>query len=254
MYLYLYHRSVVFVLFVVRGTIGADDSDAAGVVKEGWAKTFGAGTKVDTDSQEHMQWIFARAAERAAQYNIDGVTYSLTMGVTKHIIPAIASTNALVSAACCLEAFKLVTFASQTLNNWFMYMGTTGVNTETFDYQKSPDCPVCNRVGVKVSKTDTLQDFLNTLSEIQHFALYKPDRTNVSMAGQSLIMRKPEVLFNATKGNLSKTLGELGLEDGDELVLSSIDAEKGTIVSLSLDEGVCPRVAGEEGKGRGGAA
>ncbi|XP_016104102.1 NEDD8-activating enzyme E1 catalytic subunit-like [Sinocyclocheilus grahami] len=42
---------------------------------------------------EHDQWVFQESLKRAAEFNITGVTYRLTQGVVKRIIPAVASTN-----------------------------------------------------------------------------------------------------------------------------------------------------------------
>lgn len=54
------------------------------------------------------------------------MTLQLTQGVVKNIIPAIASTNAIVAASCALETLKLVTLASTGLNNYLMYVRMQG--------------------------------------------------------------------------------------------------------------------------------
>lgn len=66
--------------------------------------------KIDGDNPQHIHWILEKSLIRAKEFNISGVDLRLTQGVVKRIIPAVASTNAVIAASCALEALK---FASK---------------------------------------------------------------------------------------------------------------------------------------------
>ena len=74
------------------------------------------------------------------------------MGVVKNIIPAVASTNALISAACVNECFKLLTGCNKKMDNYMQYLGQTRLSISTLPYEKRADCLVCS----KTCQTDTV--------------------------------------------------------------------------------------------------
>jgi NEDD8-activating enzyme E1 len=67
------------------------------------------------------------------------------MGVLKNIIPAIASTNALISAACVNEALKVVTACNYNVDNYMQYRGQTGANADPKPTGREDECLICSR-------------------------------------------------------------------------------------------------------------
>lgn len=122
---------------------------------------------MDTDDPEHIQWLYETALSRAKEFNISGVTYSRTQGVVKNIIPAIASTNAIIAASCCNEALKIATSMNPMLNNYMMYTGEEGVYTHTFEHERKEGCPVCGTLAtnIEISSDLTLDEFITKLKE-----------------------------------------------------------------------------------------
>lgn len=182
-------------------------------------KPFGD-TKLDTDNAEHTMWLYKQAKQRADQFGINGVTYRLTQGVTKNIIPAVASTNAIVASACANEALKLVTSIAENMNNYMMYNGKFGVYTFTYENSRRPDCPVCGApvsVRMKANSKHTLAEFLEEIAGHPELQSRKPFLRTVQ--GKTLYATAPEPLRKATAHNLSKEMSEL-ITSGQELSLA----------------------------------
>jgi len=114
-----------------------------------------------------MTWLMERALERASKFNIKGITYMMTMQVVKNIITALASTNAVISAACVNEAWKILARSHPRMNSYFQYYGHSGVTCQTFPYQRFAECDHCSSpVTWKVKPTDTLQSFLDRVKTL----------------------------------------------------------------------------------------
>ena len=185
-----------------------------------WEKEFGD-KKLDSDDPSHLQWICEKAQARAKEFGIAEVTYFKTIGVVKNIIPAVASTNAIISAICVAEALKIITYFSQSLNTYFMYMGSEGLYTSTFEYARKGDCLVCsdelNAKKMSVSKDMLLKDFIQLLADLPEYQFKKPSLRG-RKAGQpvSLYCFSPKSLEEQTRPNLERCLHEL--HDNDEII------------------------------------
>ncbi|GLU08831.1 hypothetical protein SLE2022_257160 [Rubroshorea leprosula] len=167
-----------------------------------------SGKAFDPDNPEHMKWVYDAAVKRAELFGIPGVCYSLTQGVVKNIIPAIASTNAIISAACALETLKIVSGCSKTLSNYLTYNGVEGLHTEVTEFVKDKDCLVCGP-GVLVDQLDTsvtLQNFIDVLEEHPKLLLSK---ASITHRGKNLYMQAPPVLEEMTRSNLGVPLYDL---------------------------------------------
>lgn len=173
---------------------------------------------LDNDDPEHISWLYQKALARAKEFNIPGVTYSMTQGVIKNIIPAIASTNAIIAASCTSEALKLVTSCNPYLNNYMMYSGDDSIYTYTFMHEQKPDCPVCSNQArpMSVNPESTLEEFIASLAERPEAQLKKPTlRTETA----SLYFQSPASLEEQTRPNLVKKMKDL-VSEGDEIAVS----------------------------------
>jgi NEDD8-activating enzyme E1 len=155
---------------------------------------------------------------------------------TQNIIPAVASTNAIIAAACVLEAVKYLTFCSQNLNSYMMYMGSEGIHSHTFAYERKEDCPVCTSTvrKVTISSQITLNEFIQHHLKDSSLRLSAP--SIVSGLGTTLYMQKPPSLELVTRPNLSKRMSDL-IVNGEEITVTDPLLESIAVsIAVSFEE------------------
>jgi len=160
-------------------------------------------TKFNKDSKEDMTWVYEKAKKRAETYGIQGVTYMLTMGVIKNIIPAVATTNAIIAASCVNEAIKCGTGISAHLDNEMIYNGQTGIYGNTYQFDTSPNCYVCKTKSIEMQLNANLklEEFIQML-KLPPYNLKNPSITS-SLA--SLYLTGPKSIEQELKPNLQLT-------------------------------------------------
>lgn len=179
--------------------------------------------------------------ERAKQFKIEGVTYRLTSGVIKHIIPAVASTNALIAASCVTEAFKLATSCYDNMNNYMIFNDTDGIYTYTYEQEKNPECIACVSGTVKPIEfkySDKLQDVVDFLCNSNDYQMKSPCITTTDQHGNNKTLYFPSMpeLEQMTRPNLVKTLKELDLEDGQKLTVADSTTPNAMTFELKLSQ------------------
>uniref|UniRef100_A0AAY4E9Z9 NEDD8-activating enzyme E1 catalytic subunit n=1 Tax=Denticeps clupeoides TaxID=299321 RepID=A0AAY4E9Z9_9TELE len=211
-----------------------------------WPKEepFGDGVSLDGDNPEHIQWVFMKAQERASEFNITGVTYRLTQGVVKRVIPAVASTNAVIAAACATEAFKIATSAYVTLNNYLVFSDVDGLYTYTFEAERKENCSACSQVpqDLQFSSSAKLQDVLQYLTESTSLQMKSPAITT-TLQGKNktlylqVINIKRSLVFSFSLSPsvlVSLTGAELGLADGQELAVADVTTPQTVLFKLNF--------------------
>jgi ubiquitin-activating enzyme E1 C len=188
----------------------------------------------DNDDPAHMTWIWQRSVERAKEFNITEPSYNQTMQVVKNIIPAIASTNAVIAAACVNEAFKIIAMSHPRMNSYFQYNGHSGCQTETFPYKRDPECDVCAPPAhLKFGKDVTLGTFLEKLTK-DLFTEDKEAPPALTFAGKILYMKaKKRVAGMDFEEDLPKTLVSLGLKDKSVVIAVQERRQRRVIVHFT---------------------
>ncbi|CAG9772124.1 unnamed protein product [Ceutorhynchus assimilis] len=233
----LYPPQVTYPLCTIANTPRLPEHCVEYVKMVQWSKENPFGVPLDGDDAQHLTWVHEKASERANQFNIQGVTFRLVQGVVKNIIPAVASTNAVIAGVCATEVFKLATSCCTPLNNFMVFNDIDGIYTYTYEAEKKENCTVCSNIPHPVTIEDPskmkLKDLIQFLCENPKFQMKNPGlTTNIDGKSKTLYIPTIDVIEARTRPNLSKTLLELGLSDGQQIIVADTTTPTSVILKL----------------------
>ncbi|XP_015589494.1 NEDD8-activating enzyme E1 catalytic subunit [Cephus cinctus] len=236
----LYPPQVTFPLCTIANTPRLPEHCIEYVKVIQWPKENPFDCAIDGDDPQHINWIYEKATERAAQFGIQGLTYRLVQGVVKHIIPAVASTNAAIAASCATEVFKLATSCCASLNNYMVLNNIEGIYTYTYEAEKKDDCLACSQVPREIEIKDPnwkLKDLIELLCERSDLQMKNPGLTaNINGKNKTLYMHTVQSIEEKTRENLQKTLQDLGLRDGIELNVADVTTPNTVTLKLKFSQ------------------
>ena len=135
-----------------------------------------------------------------------------------------------------------MTSCANPLKNYMVFNQADGIYTYAYEAERNPDCVVCNQRAkpFEVESLEVkLQQVLDILTDAGgKYQMRGPGMTTVGADGKSktLYMANIPSLEAATKPNLKKTLEELGVGPGAELVVADATSPNAVVFKVVIPE------------------
>ncbi|OAX41827.1 hypothetical protein K503DRAFT_790531 [Rhizopogon vinicolor AM-OR11-026] len=174
----------------------------------------------DKDDDDTLDFVTAAANLRSAAYYIDRKTRWEVKEMAGNIIPAIATTNAIISGLIVLQALHLLRKSYAQLRNVHVQFKPTNPLSTSTMCPPNPKCGVCRDIYTKV----LCDPARVTLGEIVDGVL-GGEKREVSVYEDKRILSDPD-----WDDNLERTLESMNVGRGMFLTIVDEDEEWGTIV------------------------
>ncbi|KAK3986606.1 hypothetical protein QBC44DRAFT_134903 [Cladorrhinum sp. PSN332] len=174
----------------------------------------------DKDDEDTLDFVAASANIRSALFGIDRKSKFDIKQMAGNIIPAIATTNAIVAGLCVLESFKVLKGEYDEAKEVFLTpFAPARLLASDKSREPNPDCPVCGvfqtRAYVDLSRA-TLNDLVEDFLRLQ----LGYGQKEISISNEVGILYDPD-----ETDNLDKKLSDLGIKSDSFLTITDEDDE-----------------------------
>ncbi|KAJ4509780.1 E1 ubiquitin-activating protein uba2 [Exophiala dermatitidis] len=163
----------------------------------------------DKDDDDTMDFVAAAGNLRAIIFGIETKTRFDIKQMAGNIIPAIATTNAMVAGLCVMQAFKVL--KGDFARTRWLWLWNGSLRTDQLE-TPNPECPVCSvamaRVHANLEKA--------TLNDLVHEIL----RTKLGYGEELTVLNDAGVVYDPDlEDNLDKKLVDLGIDDASFILI-----------------------------------
>lgn len=181
----------------------------------------------DKDDEDAMSFVAAAANLRANVYGIATKTPFEAKQIAGNIIPAVATTNAVVSGLAVMQALHVLAQRWDALRVVSLARRATRAFTTFAPAPPNPGCAVCHDVYINV-RADPARA---TLQQVFDAATGARGENGLGLDGDALsISAGTRILYDMDlPENLPKTLAQVGVGAGDMLALADEDGVRVTV-------------------------
>ncbi|KAG5952240.1 hypothetical protein E4U57_006298 [Claviceps arundinis] len=186
----------------------------------------------DKDDIDTLDFVASSANIRSTMFGIDRKSRFDIKEMAGNIIPAIATTNAIVAGLCVLEAFKVLKGEYGQVKEVFLTpFGAARLLAPDTSRLPNPDCPVCGVVNVSVTVDLSRATLNDVVEDIVKEYLGFGDREFVLSNAVGIMYDYDET------ENLPKKLSSLGIKGGSFLTVVDEDDEEPFVnVVINIEE------------------
>ncbi|RVX74204.1 hypothetical protein B0A52_02036 [Exophiala mesophila] len=178
----------------------------------------------DKDDDDTLDFVIASANLRAIIFGIDPKSKFDTKQMAGNIIPAIATTNAMVAGLCAMEAFKVL--RQDFARTKYLWLRNGSLSTDQLE-KPNPECPVCNVVSV-ILHVDLEKA---TLKDLVHDIL----KTKLGYGDEMTVMNDAGIIYDPDlEDNLERKLTELGIDDASFILVKDDEDEPRVDLQLAV--------------------
>ncbi|KAK9320210.1 hypothetical protein V1517DRAFT_329975 [Lipomyces orientalis] len=181
----------------------------------------------DKDDDETLNFVVAAANLRSQVFGIERKSKFEIKQMAGNIIPAIATTNAVIAGVCVLQSFKILNNDLDHAKVVFLSRRPERIFSTESLQPPNPRCVVCSvaRCGMEVDVSQfTLHDFVEQVL-----------RTKLGYSEEISVVTDKLLYDVEFDDNVDKTFKELGIDDGTFVTIIDEEEPEGSTARVNLE-------------------